>query len=244
MYVSVREILRDNQLIDQFMQHLIGEFSAELLLGLIEFQQFKFHLMEMYGSKIFVPELKDDPADTSGGDDNVVLELADTVPKSDIVYSPTVLGFKIGSKKSLSNLSTKSMSNSRIRTDSVPSDGAATMEMATGNANADGGELKISTQKSERFDALNAFQIKALQLYNKYVRRGAEFEINVSCDVRDAMDAFMLTMMQDHIMTGNTSMNPIELASVFDPAMKEMMNLLNDSKSRFSCHKFEQSSTL
>merc|ERR1719334_3048634 len=98
------------------------------------------------------------------------------------------------------------------------------------NSNTDngtGGELQMTEQQSERFDALNA-----LQLYNKYVRRGAEFQINLSFDVHHSLDSFMLSMVKDHIMTGSTEMNPVELAFVFDHAMKELLLLLNDSKSR------------
>merc|ERR1719295_1182890 len=69
VHLSVREILADNHLIQSFMDHLIHEFSAENLLALIEFQQFRIHLMDKYGSKVFVP-------DTTDGDD-VVLELAE-----------------------------------------------------------------------------------------------------------------------------------------------------------------------
>ena len=238
VHLSVREILADNHLIQSFMDHLIHEFSAENLLALIEFQQFRIHLMDKYGSKVFVP-------DTTDGDD-VVLELAETVPKSDIVYSPTVLGFNIRSKKSLSNLSTKSASNSKLKGVLVQTSSDQPNGVNSNTDNGTGGELQMTEQQSERFDALNAFQIKALQLYNKYVRRGAEFQINLSFDVHHSLDSFMLSMVKDHIMTGSTEMNPVELAFVFDHAMKELLLLLNDSKSRFNCQKLklESNSTL
>ena len=54
------------------MQHLVNEFSMECLISLIEFQQFKVHLIETF-------HIQDV--------DVQIVGFTDTVPKSDIVYS-------------------------------------------------------------------------------------------------------------------------------------------------------------
>eukprot|EP01084_Bolivina_argentea_P072479 131602_1 len=73
---TLREILKDNDVIDAFMQHLIEELSMECLLALIELHQFKLHCVDVFNIDC-----------TVGKHLHVSIELADTIPKSDIVFN-------------------------------------------------------------------------------------------------------------------------------------------------------------
>ena len=75
---------------------------------------------------------------------------------------------------------------------------------------------------------LNIFKEIAHELYKKYVERGAPFEINISSKMRRGLKA----KMGDHDRWMNINIMEDELAAIFDPAMRENMKLLQQSKKR------------
>ena len=83
-------------------------------------------------------------------------------------------------------------------------------------------------------DVVLAFKNKAYRLYRKYVKTGAEYEINVSYRIRGRLDKYMSNY--DEWMNHDT-FSKYKLVTLFDDATKEMIKLLDYSRSRF---KFER----
>ena len=73
MPAAMEDILADASFLNQIAKHLVSELSTECLLSLIEFQQFKSHLIEC---------LKIDDLSTK----EIWFKLAESVPLSDIVH--------------------------------------------------------------------------------------------------------------------------------------------------------------
>eukprot|EP01084_Bolivina_argentea_P307991 532439_1 len=156
--LALRAILRDEKLLNSFMQHLIGEFSIECLLCVIEATQYKKHFMDVFNVELYDYHLPELPKDFL---------------KSDIVYND-------------------------------------------GNDNS---------------SKLNCFLDKVHKLYVKYIKIGAEFEINIPYQVRQTITY----MMNDKswLDTNNEKENQKLLFEIFDNCIKEMYQLMNHSKQRF-----------
>eukprot|EP01084_Bolivina_argentea_P249986 418663_1 len=154
----LRNVLKDNDTLNLFMQHLLKSFSGECLLSFIEFTQFRSYA---------ITELNINETDIEYC---VNISIADNVPQSHIVY----------------------------------------------------GEHTSN-------DMLLSFKIKGLQLYNKYVKSGAEFEINLPYGTKCTLNEFF--------SNGNDYINELDLIKIFDEAIIEMKRLLNYSKRRFQYEK-------
>eukprot|EP01083_Nonionella_stella_P041537 112564_1 len=83
---SIRDVMRESESLNAFMQYLLEEFSMECLLSVLEFEQFKAHLMDTLKVECTCSDI-------------AKIEFADDVPLSDIVYKDVtgdgVLEFKI-----------------------------------------------------------------------------------------------------------------------------------------------------
>ena len=89
---SLQSILSDKGSIDAFSQHLIEEFSIECLLSLIEFIQFRQHVMSTFNvddaQRTPNPEQTEVTYMYEDEDRNLfMIKFAPNVPLSDIVYS-------------------------------------------------------------------------------------------------------------------------------------------------------------
>eukprot|EP01083_Nonionella_stella_P198833 729701_1 len=160
-------ILKNYDLLVKFMQHLIKEFSMECLLALIEFHQFRSHVMERF-------HLCEETETTTS---RVNIAFSENVPKSDIVYTQ---------------------------------------------------ELQ-DNEKDD--DAYVLCKLKACKLYHKYIKNGAEFEINISHRSRVGLTQLMAN--QEIWISEENGMKESDLATVFDGAMLEMITMLNFSLTRF-----------
>jgi len=78
---------------------------------------------------------------------------------------------------------------------------------------------------------LQAFKQSAYELFKKYVESGSEFEINISCKMRNEL----ADLMGEHEawMAVENPISADELVVVFNDTMREMMMLLRQSRCRF-----------
>lgn len=76
-----------------------------------------------------------------------------------------------------------------------------------------------------------SFRKRALCLYRKYIEEGSEFEVNIGSKMRQKLR----DLMQDgeEWMDEEREVDVVELVTVFDDVMREMIKLLQSSKDRF-----------
>jgi len=84
-------------------------------------------------------------------------------------------------------------------------------------------------------DMLLLFKIKAYKLYEKYIKIGTEFEINISYRTRGTLQYLMKDY--DQWISDQNRIDSLDLVKIFESAETEMIKLLNHSKYRF---KFEK----
>ena len=167
--VTVEKVVCDDQMIHAFMVHLSKEYSMEILLSFIEFNQFqKYIRTQMERNGIEIPdgiELSEFPAN---------------VPKSQIV-----------------------------------------------EGTADDIVMIIDSNKDDTF--IDNAKIKAHQLYQKYVKPGSEFEINISFQERNKLSNLLDKL--DVLLSCNVNLT--DLLSLFEECKGEMKLLLQWSLTRF-----------
>eukprot|EP01084_Bolivina_argentea_P194742 334193_1 len=218
---NLLDILKNDRLFDEFMLHLMREFSLEVMLSLIEFSQFQRNVFE-FAQTITAFEYDDNfvPVDDEWRIKFDFFVYPTSVPNSSIVYGP--------------------LGNDEI---------ALCKHLASNNINKM--EMKIELESDDDKHYLNTkkdkdkeidydteiqkieFLIRSHKLYSKYISVGSELEINLSFKHRNALIEQMsefgtwVNLNNEH----NKQLNI--LFQLFEECMKEMYTLLNYSFSRF-----------
>ena len=169
--LTMNDVLSDEVILHEFMQHLISEYSMECLLALIEFHQFRRYIIE----KNCISE--------EDAECDVDITLTDTVPKSDIVF---------------------------------------------------GDNHMIETDDGNTKDMMILYKNMAHGLYNKYIKEGGEFEINISYHTRNELEELLDDKEK---LSLNKELKAVDVMRLFDVAMVEMIKLLSHSKYRFKYQK-------
>ncbi len=203
--ISIEVILGEEEYFELFMDHMLSEFSSEVILSLIEFQQFQELIVS---TTVFEGELEEIKR-TFDGEFNI-FELNKSIPKSSIVHNTkTVDALLVQRLKSEMNPDLKSEGKCTDR-----------------NSDSIGhGEER----EDEYVEKLALMKEVAHRLYLKYVAEGSEFEINISYFVR----SHFVQMMQDHDQWILTTMSPADLLNLFQDIKLEMLMLLDYSYQRF-----------
>merc|ERR1719295_377770 len=80
---------------------------------------------------------------------------------------------------------------------------------------------------------IKGFRHRAYKLYEKYIATDTEFQISISYETRRAMEEKMSDYQK--WMSEENGIEGEELADIFDDAGREIMRLLESSKTRFRC---------
>lgn len=80
---------------------------------------------------------------------------------------------------------------------------------------------------------IKGFKDRAYKLYQKYIKTETELQISVSYETRRAMEEQMDA--HERWMSEENTIAEEDLANVFDDAAREIMRLLENSKTRFQC---------
>ena len=149
---EIKDFIRDPEMFDAFMQHLLNEYCGECLLSIVEFTQYKTKMKEEFEDI----EFEDD--------EEIMIELPEKMVKSKIVY--------------------------------------------------------------DRED----YQVMAFDLYEKYIRVSAEWEININYRDRNK---YKEAFEGKNIISDDKK----ELYVLFDTCLKQMFSLLLGSYTRFKSGK-------
>jgi len=87
----------------------------------------------------------------------------------------------------------------------------------------------IEQKQNENDEFLLGAKLKARELFNKYIKIGSKFEINISSYNREAL--YHILENKDNLMTIN--INYADLLLLFEPSKDEMSVLLSYSLTRF-----------
>ena len=243
---SLREILQDEDIIILFMQHLIKEFSMESLLSLIEFKQYKSYLMqELHGHYM---------VGTIGRDIEMTLPL--NLPHSAIVYTKWIKSTpKIATKRSthenvasatfdkVASCSEKDEEDVYDATPVTPSSHQNNIDdIPSFSSVRDRSVQSIGHAGDDHVfdinDPLLEYRIKAYELYDKYIKIGSEFEINIGYAERHKFTNLMGNYYE--WISPENEINETSLIILFDQAMIEMKKMLNNSKRRFKYQTLEK----
>ena len=86
------------------------------------------------------------------------------------------------------------------------------------------------TETEMHHEILVHFKKKALVLYNKYISSDAQFQINISFQTKEPLEALMRN--ENQWICGD--LKESDLVKVFDSSIFELLRLLDSSKRRWS----------
>ena len=199
--IRLDRILSNYYCFDMFMKHLVSEFAIECLLSVTEIIQFKKFVKILFDLNLDAPLKKH----------FFGLKLSDKIPLSEIVYDETEF-------------------------DEIEINSDETMEKSvndTSNSSHTTYSHSISNTLRNKTDAEKVLicKTKAWKLYEKYIRIGSEFEVNISDNDRRVLINKMqnknkwLSSNDDNNNNNNYS-NGQDLFILFDKACQENVRLL------------------
>eukprot|EP01084_Bolivina_argentea_P247490 414049_1 len=206
--ITMRSYLSEQQGFESFVQHLQKEFSLEIILFLIETNQFKT-LLKMKQSTLRLTRIDEHEENEYKNDvyQGIFTHQID-VPKSQIVY-------QIFEDEQPNLQPSTSLRNKISSVDSLPE---FTMSLSNNHTTID-------------LDEISKLKTVCFLLYDRYISVGSELEINISFDVRNNL-AKLLDDATEFIQNDH-EMNKRKLFYLFDDAIKEQMRLMMSSFSRF-----------
>eukprot|EP01084_Bolivina_argentea_P026696 49677_1 len=202
--ITMKSYLSEQQGFDKFVQHLQKEFCLEIILFLIETNQFK-ELVKKRQKLQFIHEetCEEYKTDIYGGIFGEVM-----VPKSQIVY-------QIFKDEQPNMEPTKSFRNKILSIDGLP-------EFVMTHSN---------NRSTINLDEMSKLKTACFLLYDRYIRIGAELELNISYHVRYSLIQLLSNPTQ--FIEKNHDVNKDKLFALFDDAIKEQMSLMMYSFTRF-----------
>ena len=200
--IGLNDIISHKKGIDLFMVHLARELSTECLLSIIEFIQFQNYLFQQ--TKIMLND-GDNNGDNDG--DNDYDELMNVMDEMEMELLQTKCEIRLPH--------------------TIPNSDAFDEELFDNDNDNDDGTI---AKYDETRLILNGKKI-AYKIYQKYVKIGADYEINVHSRTRrklmQEMDDF-----QDWIL--NDQVDLLVLFHLFEQCFAEMVALLNGCLTRFT----------
>lgn len=96
--------------------------------------------------------------------------------------------------------------------------------------------IVIECMNDERFSGKNELQCKmiAFKLYEKYIKIGAPYEINIYDETRMMLTSLMTSGYSDTWMENESTMSGLQLLTIFDGCCHEMIKLLTISFARLT----------
>jgi len=206
---KMKRTLRDERVFSEFMTILLREYCAECLLSVIEFVQFREHLIRTLRAAECLPRTFSTPSAEEEADrvcaalwihdelEDYFIELPDTdsFPRSGIVY--------------------------RLHGD----EGDVVEGNGGGNEEADecGHRLKRDSVSDEAYTVAE-YKAIARKLWAKYVREGGDFEVNIGSLQRKR---YHHLLGDEQRWMGNTEYEDwTKLVALFDPVVHEMAGLM------------------
>jgi len=220
--IKLDSVLRNKYGYDAFIQHLSKEFSMENLLALTEFLQFKRYIFDKYKHSVESKELY-----------NWFHMLPlDDMPRSEIVYAGEPLYARKKNKR------TKRFGSSPSPPRPIS---PHYVEQKLDNDDNEDDDEEVPDEKElqlaqrlyddDDVEFVRECKWKAHQLYVKYVRPGAQWEINIAWDLRQNLRALL---DDEQRWLGNPQWNELlKLRDLFDKCCDVTRRLMNQSLTRF-----------
>jgi len=229
--LKIKDILQHNKCFEVFIEHLAHEYCMEGLLSIIEISQYRDYML------FCEPVLKqeyDNPANHKAALSDTILSSNSLTPSS-VASSPII----------------PSMTSTGSETSGFYNDGITKYydlpdEIVKSEIVYPGFYKAISTKcmKKDTTDdymkenmindkqqRIQRYKEMAYALFDKYVRTGSEYEINVSYTVR--MKYMTLMASRDMWMNGTQDIDETELFRLFEDCYDEMLRLMSQSFTRF-----------
>ena len=223
-HLTLTQILQHPFGYELFMQHLSNEFSIENLLSLTEFMQYKYRVQEELKIEEIGPTSPGSETEkqcTSPSSNSELLKIklpTEDIPKSSIVYPQ------------------KGRSDTNARTSFT----ALALEKigSIGSMNSDSGQsgnsgLSEEALKEHKQQLHQLYGKISYKLFEKYIKSGAEQQVNLSWETRIEFNRFMDS--NNKTIYDNILLNDAEYYHLFDLCITEIIKLMSsDSYARFS----------
>lgn len=215
--IHLRDVLKNEASFLSFMRHLRYEFSVENLLFFYEISYFRKYIKSYFSKYLKIKNV-------SGGKKNEFIfpcNLAKPLLIYDLFYEENFLNEK---KSNLSG-SDESLEAIIIKIDDETVDD----------------ERKISGNEESIFR--EDLKEKAHQIYEKYIRVGSEFEINISFSLRNGY-IFLFANYEEWMEMDAGQMSINDLYELFETCMLEIFRFLMQSFTRYKLEHKQQLSKL
>eukprot|EP01084_Bolivina_argentea_P108271 193490_1 len=216
--IKIKDVLTHEECFEVFIEHLAHEFAMESLLSMLEFTHYRDYILynetelkQQYNGQVHQSVLSDSITTSKSLDASVTISTNNiniTMKKyfdlpENIVKSDIVYPvFYKGNSKCGEKINTMG-------------------EYMTENG----------INGMEKAERIKKYKKMAYEIYDKYVRMGAEYEINISYGVRMG---YMSIMSNEHIWINSMNdFDEIKLFTLFDDCYDEMIRLMQQSFARF-----------
>eukprot|EP00485_Elphidium_margaritaceum_P021891 CAMPEP_0202716830 /NCGR_PEP_ID=MMETSP1385-20130828/105393_1 /ASSEMBLY_ACC=CAM_ASM_000861 /TAXON_ID=933848 /ORGANISM="Elphidium margaritaceum" /LENGTH=473 /DNA_ID=CAMNT_0049378763 /DNA_START=369 /DNA_END=1790 /DNA_ORIENTATION=+ len=204
--ISMHDILSRNESFTAFTFHIVKEFSVEILVSYVEFTQLLQYLFTNYDEMISV-QVHDSEVD------DILIDLPSTAPLSYIIKTATN-GELAANKKRTSVFG----GSAKRETKESPTE-----------------QRGLVPQRNKNDVKLLVLFIGS-SLYNKYVKKNAELEINISSGLRKKFMA-LFTRKSHNDQDQDVELELDDVVQLFVDANKAMHRLLSYSFARFKTKK-------
>ena len=213
--IGLNEIISHKKGIDIFMHHLAREFSVECLLSIVEFIQFQNYIFQETRR---IQNERKKKMDNNNNDNNNKLEIL-----NDIVQEMESKLLQIKFQIRLPHTIPNSDAFDQVL---ICNDESSNNNNNNNNNNSNKNNDDISY---ESILILNGKKI-AYKIYKKYVKVGADYEINIQSRTRKRL----MTQIDNYFAWINDkNVDIVSLFYLFEQCFKEMIALLNGCLTRF-----------
>lgn len=238
--LKIKDILQHKECFEVFIEHLAHEYCMEGLLSIIEITQYRDYML------LCEPLLKqqyNNPANHKAALSDSITSSNSLTPSSAMVSSPSSSTITTIPSMTSTGSETNSLYNDGITkyydlpNDIVKSDivypgfyKALTIKAKCIKKDTIQDYIKenMINDKEER---KKRYKEMAFEIFDKYIRTGSEYEINVSYTVR--MKYMSLMGSNDIWMNGMKDFDESELFRLFEDCYDEMLRLMSQSFTRF-----------
>jgi len=241
---QVRSMLKDSNIFHAFMAHLATEFSMECLLAIIEFTEYEEYVLDNFSD--YVSSKQDYRSK--------LIQLPEDIPKSQIVFGSNtdhedkpVLQSRCHSNSSHihdGDQHTPPTPTPTLKADhsntviplpltmstnsNVPSNHPLTAQHSN---HENSNRVRRSPSRSKGLYAdLKPLQVKAHLLYEKYIKVGSEYEINISGPMRNSVQSMLNNEALWDVVLDSSTKNSAKMQAekIISEKLDEILTLLNE----------------
>ena len=214
--IKIKDILQHEKCFEVFIEHLAHEYCMEGLLAIIEITQYREYIL--VSSSDIVKQIYANPI-------NHKSVLSDSITSTPTFSSSSTSVFQVGNRITKYYDLPNDIVKSEIVYPGYYKDPCPHINSFSVKQYMKKNKIQDQKERMKRYKEI------AYEIFDKYIRTGSEYEINISYQVR--MKYMSLMASRNNWIHEMNIMDENELCRLFEDCYDEMIRLMSQSYSRF-----------